>query len=597
MINIEFVDLTKKEFTFPSERVGMVLAQPYLPARSLTEKEPFQLTDEHKRQQLQILDEVLSVACLSRDSGLKTHFTIVPEYCMPGFEGVQLVENKLSSSNWPTGTILIAGTDGLTVDQYREIGEGNSTHVADCNLPRQVSSSKWVNCAVVWIKFADGRLDRWIQPKLSAAWEEENVCHEKMFRGRSIYVFKGKFENGGYFLFCTLICFDWIARIGNLDTFEWLLHGIHNEAGSGQLPVTWIFVIQRNANPSHQTFLDRIQQFFNHNGYPNARKDNTCLVFANTAGKAGPGPSSEFGSTSMVFSPRVPFVDPNCYPTFSMGGPKFRDSNETLRVYHCKDVFFRERGAGIHSIVQNIPESVGSGPSNRTIALEDAKVYPISGVSEARAPKDPVPAATKWLHDELDGMCRVHPPCSPFIDNEIEKAHFRVVKGLRKLSSKETMRKMKLASDEVGECPDEWDSMASKGLRHVVRTLGVVGTACPLRGTCAKSFHATAVLNDQQVDVVAIRGDSHQACEEHLKAHDVRNPSRHLLLISRDSQNTLRNKRDGSILEWNSSSLDKDPKITETRGFVIGYQNLWSIVQGADRVDDIAAGINEKLSN
>lgn len=201
MINIDFVDLTKNAFTFPSSRVGMVMAQPHLPRESLTAEEPFQLNADAKGKHISILEETLAVACLSRDDGLRTHFTILPEYCIPGLDGVQFLEDKLRTSDWPCGSVLIGGTDGLTSDQYGEICEGELTHVAEQSTPSHVGSGKWVNCAIIWIKFADGRLERWLQPKLSAAWGEANSCYEKMFQGQSIYVFKGKFDNGGHFLF------------------------------------------------------------------------------------------------------------------------------------------------------------------------------------------------------------------------------------------------------------------------------------------------------------------------------------------------------------------------------------------------------------
>ena len=39
MINVETIDLTRRGITLPSDRVGMVIAQPYV---ELTANEPFQ---------------------------------------------------------------------------------------------------------------------------------------------------------------------------------------------------------------------------------------------------------------------------------------------------------------------------------------------------------------------------------------------------------------------------------------------------------------------------------------------------------------------------------------------------------------------------
>ena len=48
MIRIETVDLRQRQIRFPNNRVGMVLAQPYLPNTYLTGTEPYRFTDQAK---------------------------------------------------------------------------------------------------------------------------------------------------------------------------------------------------------------------------------------------------------------------------------------------------------------------------------------------------------------------------------------------------------------------------------------------------------------------------------------------------------------------------------------------------------------------
>ena len=98
----------------------MVVAQPYLPRDSFTEEEPYQFVQEAKQRQLAVLGETLTVARLSHHSVLETHFTIIPEYGIPGLDGVGVLEDGLRSEDWPAGSVLIGGTDGLTRDQYEE---------------------------------------------------------------------------------------------------------------------------------------------------------------------------------------------------------------------------------------------------------------------------------------------------------------------------------------------------------------------------------------------------------------------------------------------------------------------------------------------
>ena len=338
---------------------------------------------------------------------LRTHFTLIPEYGIPGLGGVRTIEEVLRSQRWPNATVLIGGTDGLTRDQYSQLVAGDRTRVvAERNGVGQVGHDQWVNCAITWVKSANGTLTRWIQPKLHPAWEETDTLHQRMFRGRSVYMFRGQRENNTPFLFGTLVCFDWIARTTD-DTriLECLLEQVHNEAGSLQLPITWIFVIQRNRRPSHYSFLRNVEEFYRQDVFPNADRTDACLVFANAAGRGTPGPVGQFGAGSLVFSPRSPFREsPLCPQTFSHGGPRFRDGSDALRACNCQDVLFRERGACIHSFEQINPRSVALGADGRTLAVENASVFPVSGDPEPRAPGGPVPAATKWMNDALDDV-------------------------------------------------------------------------------------------------------------------------------------------------------------------------------------------------
>ena len=341
MVHVEFVNLSERSIRFPHERVGMVVAQPYLPRDSFTREEPYQFVPEAKQRQLAVLSETLAVARLSRRDGLQTHFTIIPEYGIPGLDGVGVLEDGLRSKDWPNGSVLVGGTDGLTRVQYAELLQGDRTHVeAKHNGLDRVGGDEWVNCEITWVKSADGTLERWIQPKLHPAWEEQDVLHQHMFRGRSIYMFKGQLDNAAHFLFGTLVCFDWIARIRGRRPIQWILADIHQKAGDAKLPLTWLFVIQRNRKPSHYTFLSSIEPFFNQVYFPNADRHNACLVFANTAGKDVPGRADKFGGCSVVLSPQALFMDPTCLPTFSNGGPQFRDGSDAVRAYACKDVFF-----------------------------------------------------------------------------------------------------------------------------------------------------------------------------------------------------------------------------------------------------------------
>ena len=79
MIRIETVDLKQRKIRFPNNRVGMVLAQPYLPNTYLTGTEPYRFTDQAKPRQLLAITRTLEVALQAPHGLRKTHFTVFPE--------------------------------------------------------------------------------------------------------------------------------------------------------------------------------------------------------------------------------------------------------------------------------------------------------------------------------------------------------------------------------------------------------------------------------------------------------------------------------------------------------------------------------------
>ncbi len=576
----------------------MVIAQPHLPVSLLTSAEPYQCTAQAKPQQLAVLAETLAVARAARHGAPKTHFTIVPEYSIPGLDGVALVENALREGNWPNGTIVIGGTDALTKAQYVQLLQGDATHVdATRNGGNLVQPDQWVNCAITWVKGGNGRLERWIQPKLHPAWEEMNVRYQHMFRGSSVYLFKGLLENGAPYRFGTLVCFDWIATVGTQKTCRWILDDLQQQAAQHQLPMSWLFIIQRNSKPSHETFLNEVALFFNQTEYPNALRNHACLVFANTAGKATPGRTHEFGGTAVVLSHLAGFANPNCLPTFSMGGPRFRDGSNLLATY--KDIFFRERGACIHSFTQINPGSLTAGPAGRAIAVENAQVWPISGTLEPRAPAAAVPASIKWLNDELDEVPSLSAAfhTAP-LATQVDSAHQRNIAALRGISPQSTTYAVKLAAQEsTVKYEDEWDATESKALRHLVHTLDIVGVGFLPPTVGAVPAHATVLINNKTVDLLAIRGASHEGCIEHSKTF-LTNPQRQVLLVSRDPENTPWRQRFGSFLQPVTPQLGQERNITDpaSGSLHLGYQNLLEIFRRSATSAAVEGGINAELA-
>ena len=314
----------------------MVVAQPYLADGVLTPEEPFRVAIEARERQMETVKTTMDVA-----RSENADFTVIPEYSVPGLDGVSVIEERLRSEAWPPGAILIAGIDGLNKDEYASVVEANHTRVDDANGKECVEDDQWVNCCITWIKTSDRKIFRWVQPKLWPAWQELATHHQRMFKGKSMFLFRGRRTNEEVFTFGTMVCFDWIAPT-NPTPVQQLLAEAHRVAGDSQIPITWVFVIQHNEKPSHFEFLNRVAEFFRDPSHPNATRNDTCLIFANTAGRGDPGSCQTHGTSGLVLAPRARFQTKGGQPTFAHDGRRFRERNEgILAGVGCGDVVLR----------------------------------------------------------------------------------------------------------------------------------------------------------------------------------------------------------------------------------------------------------------
>lgn len=136
MIHVETVDLSTRGIAIPRGRVGMVVAQPKL---SLTAAEPYQCRPVAKTDQLEFIARTLTIACAAPHGARKTHFTIFPEFSILGLEGVALIETKLRTEGWHSGTVVIGGVDGLTQADYIVLVNSPDTFPAWSFFPRAMN--------------------------------------------------------------------------------------------------------------------------------------------------------------------------------------------------------------------------------------------------------------------------------------------------------------------------------------------------------------------------------------------------------------------------------------------------------------------------
>jgi hypothetical protein len=468
-------------------------------------------------------------------------------------------------------------------------------HASHDTLER-IAQDEWINCGITWVKANDGTVERWLQPKLFPAWLEQDVPYQGMFHGNSVFTFNGPFENGTQYRFCSLICFDWVATLHRQKAWHWVLEDLRRQVAPAEVSLSWLFIIQCNRKPSDDSFLTQVNGFFDQNDVPNVRRDRTCLVFANSAGKPVPGRTKQYGSTSLIFSRQNLLVDPTCHPTFSNGGSLFRSST-LLSAYH--DVFFREGGACIHSFSQINPGSLTAGSAGRACAVENPFVFPLGGVIDPRAPSAPVPACVKWWNDELDqlpSLSASNP--TAVLAMQSDTVHQGIVAALRVIPPQSVTHAVKLAAkDSKAKHADEWGRIEAEALEHLVHTLDIirVGFTDTVVGT--RPSHATVVMNNQSVDLLVIRAKSHEDCIRHSEGF-LPLQQRKVLLISRDQDNNPLRRKFGSFLQPDSPRLNQDRNITDpsSGSLHLGYRKLLDIFQASPTATAVQGAIDAELA-
>ena len=599
MIHINRVDLTTRGVVLPSDHVGMVMAQPHL---CLTNEEPFVCLPDRKDRLMTALRKTLDISRNNPHGLAKTHFTILPEYSIPGLDAVDEFTDAISVEAWPAGTVVIGGVQGLTKAEFQNLADRERTHLDHVNNnPDRVGPTEWVNCSVTWVKGANGQVEKWLQPKIAPAWEELAIHHNAMFRGNSIFSFKGALENQTRFRFSSLLCFDWIASIANRSTWRWVLDDLNVEAGEGEISLSWFFVIQKNPQPSHLTFLNQVQGFFDATVLPNVNRERTCLLFANSAGRDTPVRSDTYGGASLIFTKNTRFQEESSRPTVSKGGTTFRN---TGALGNQRDAYFREKGACIHSFVQTNPVLAG-GANARHFAVDRAYVFPVDDTADPRVPSDVVPACVKWVNDELDsvkGIPTIYP--NEDLTPQAATAHGEVVSSLRLLDSKETCRIITLSTPKSAYpervSPDDadlWGRIQTEAILHVVHSVTLLRVAAGAAVAPGNRGHAAVTFDGETLDIVAVRGKSHQDCNDHGQ-NFTGGARRKVIFVSRDQENSRLGKRAGSFLEPKKAGIGREQKVTDPSSgrIYLDYQTILQLFQASATPVELLRALHAQLA-
>lgn len=594
MVRVHEVDLGQLGVQLPLHGVGMVVAQPYV---EFTAHEPFTWFPAQRARALECVDATLAVARSRAHRADKTHFTVYPELSIPGIEGVARIRAAMQQDDWPAGTIVIGGVEGLTRNQYAELLEQpNTSHDAEVNGPESVPVGQWVNSSMTWVKAEDGQVHCWVQPKLVPAWDELNRNYEAMYRGRSIYVFKGIFAGSHLpFRFATLLCFDWIGTTEAQRVWEWLLQGINDAAAAmhATLPLTWLFVAQCNPQPSHPSFMGEVANFYDGTAFLNVSRDDTCLVMANVAGTKVPGKAAEYGCSAVINTAK--FSKPSCMPTYNNGGGSYRGG---YTLDNLRDAVFRERGACVHSCFVVNPRSLVMGNAGKDIAVREATVHPFGPPDDPRAPAAAVQAVVKWMNDDLDEPSKSLAVryANANLVGICAKAHSQVVSSLRPMPATDlTDLVMASAAGMKPSSPDTWTDKESTAVEHLLHTFSIFETAqypCQFHG---QGSHATVTKGDRTFEAIAVRGETHEACADHVKERAAQRRGT-LVVVSRDTDNLAWYERLGSYLNA-GKPLSEDYKFTDPGSAVIqvGYRTFIDAYLGAAERAELEKALHDAI--
>lgn len=550
MIEVKEIPL---DITLPDDGIGMVVMQPFV---ELCDREPFCWQNDKKSKQIDRIVRTLEIARQADHGCEKTHFAVFPEYAIPGLEGVSKIQEILESSSWKNGTIVVGGVDGLNKSEYFTLCSENNTEVHQGNKPEKVRDGQWINCCITWVKTtndkADNIIKRWIQPKLCPSWPEENPIVHDMFEGKCVYVFEGRVIDERAFRFMSLICYDWIASLGNSNGIFAILQKLNNLQGAKPYgkPLHLNFVLQHNKKPNHPSFLNNTYGFF-HNHYPFVLRNEGIVTLINSAGAPNPGPCEKYGYSSLIFSSNSPYTSEGSPPSYAVT-TKILRGNEILQT--CKEALFRENGGGIHSFRLFHPLFIDRILENKRRPLSPVLVYALDKeTKDPRTPGEQVSAVVKWINDKVDLLPTFQASTGQF-QTLINSAQDKITKELRWCNEQYLTKMIIFATadmtKEEEKNVDIWSEKEKRSLKTIVYSLTLITCSTPI---IIKDAPAHAYIKQHSkipIDIIVVSGrKTHRENIEHAIKCCPGRKERVTLIISRDQSDNPLTDKDKPIYE------------------------------------------------
>jgi len=182
--------------------------------------------------------------------------------------------------------------------------------------------------------------------------------------------------------------------------------------------------------------------------------------------------------------------------------------------------------------------------------------------------------------------------------------HVEVLSSLRQLDSKETCKIITLSTpksaypERVGpDDADQWGQIQTEALLHVVHTVTLLRVAAGATVTNGNRGHATVTLQGETLDVVAVRGKSHQECCDHGQ-NFTGGARRKVLFVSRDQENSRLGKRAGSFLQPKKAGIGKEQNVTDPGSgrIYLDYQSILQLFLASDTPAALLGGLHAQLA-
>jgi len=500
--NVETIQLASKLNARNS--LGILIMQPLIDGMLIFENRWKWKDGVEKSNQLSNLQKLMDLAENSSLAGhnTETDIVIIPEYGIPGINGLELIKRKLRESS-TQNQIVIGGLDGMDRKEYLDLLDDSALSAPiKLNIQRAISRAQWVNSAVI-IEKADQAISVYLQPKFLPANAEDNTS---MCFGNQLLVFKtspvGEFAPA--LCFFVPICFDWIGRQGLLGKLDSIVDQI-KAIGRNSSNAFWLIpVIQHNPQPYHQDFMGSSSYRLTSDMWRDVYDQRACVIMANTASPDG----ITYGQSAFIYPRRDEPL--NQLPRHTA------TSKKRQYLSGCGERRFRENGPVIHS-VQYVPPTATSGCSGdpRDI-FREAKLLcldnRLSLICSRRWPltATAICAYSKVIGDYLDRAWSElsSEELSDLTDVYREKLQ-RLVIIMRSDNSDKIKNKMALLCrwDGYSDNCDTWEfNNEGKAIENLVREQSIFSIAYDSFES-EKSFHGVFSINDSHYALMMIDGN------------------------------------------------------------------------------------------